>query len=516
MHKLTLVFTILYIINVCKTDVPKILTSTPKNALKLNGRLHKENSNFNKNKKTLQEKVNEETDQLRHLNTKESSNLERQKADIQHLEREIKKNQDLMNDDIDNGNMDSFDQVKLKNDILEKKISLIQKRAFKYQLSFKTKSKNINESLHKHVEELNKMGNDHNKKVQHIRAGLKSLYIKHVKHEAKKIGEDNKLQEKKAINKIVTESIEKSVVKSALEPIENKVKEVEKDLSYDAELTKKVKNLEAEIKNTVVKRKIKEDKKLEIQDHSPMKTSLLNDSILKETQKLHIDQNLEGILGRLLKNQLITHSSQLKHWKKVRSEWADKRKAFKQNEENKKITEYLQEKSDKKALTLSHKKYQQYLTSCKNQVTTCINYCNKGHSFKRTVNKDHSASYECGDYDHPLKKCTAPKYLDMVKGLRTCGNSCIKEGRCITFFKNEYQGIYSQCKEMHTQCQRHFCPGEMLKGYLPCMMTCGGEICSDIFQSKFEADHYIKANDKFVHETEFIIKEDNQRPAPID
>merc|ERR1711976_658978 len=98
--------------------------------------------------------------------------------------------------------------------------------------------------------------------------------------------------------------------------------------------------------------------------------------------------------------------------------------------------------------------------------------------------------------------CNAESYMRSVKSLRTCSNACILEGRCITFFKNEYNGIHSLCKKVKDQCLKHFCPGNMIEGHLKCLEKCGGGMCSYLFQVENTVNVFLRQNDVMVHKNE--------------
>lgn len=167
------------------------------------------------------------------------------------------------------------------------------------------------------------------------------------------------------------------------------------------------------------------------------------------------------------------------------------------------------------ALKYTKKHFKQYFASCQNQIHTCINYCARGHLYRRTINPDYTVSYQCGGFSNQLMPCGGQQFMMTVKGLQTCGDACIQEGRCVTFFKNEYADMHHMCKDIKVECMKHFCPGNLISNHMECLIECGGELCANVFEAEHEINTYLAANLKFVQKMFMMVQEDAKRPLPI-
>lgn len=209
------------------------------------------------------------------------------------------------------------------------------------------------------------------------------------------------------------------------------------------------------------------------------------------------------------------HTKQLVNFEKAKYQAkvkAAKRAGQKAKEATK---EFVKEKAHADTVKYTAHHYKENLDVCQNQVTSCIGYCNQSHVYERTVHSDHTVSYECGGHDHKMQPCNAEDFLRRAKSLQTCADACINEGRCLTFFKNEYNGIHTLCAEIKDQCVKSFCPGAMIKGHLECLITCGGSMCSNIFKYDISIETYLRANDVQIHKIEREVALDKSRPSQV-
>lgn len=236
----------------------------------------------------------------------------------------------------------------------------------------------------------------------------------------------------------------------------------------------------------------------------------------KKIQSENIEKGVKKANNKKEVQKSKTYVADLKNFKKVKADDAVKNIHRKIKKTEKLTNEYNKQKLEDKSIDMTRHHYKEYLTSCQSQIASCVSYCNKGHLFDRHIDPtDQTVSYKCGGYNHPLQKCSSEKFLSRVKDLRTCANTCILEGRCITFFKNEYNGIHSLCGKIHDQCLSHFCPGNMIEGHLSCLMDCGGELCGDVFEASHQIKKYQDQNNHFTHKQEGIVEEDNSRPKKV-
>lgn len=228
-----------------------------------------------------------------------------------------------------------------------------------------------------------------------------------------------------------------------------------------------------------------------------------------------IEHNLTKVYDKKRAAVLEKYHKQLLHYKKVHATHVERLEKGEKAIKKKLGKEMHKEKIHAEAITLTKHHYKVYLRTCENQVKTCINYCAKGHLYERNVHLDHTTTYKCGGYGHGLQACDSTGFLTVVTQLRTCGDACIKEGRCLTFFKNEYSSIHGLCRKIKKQCEAHFCPGKMLKGHLSCILDCGGEMCSNVFAAQHEISKYLSENAKFIKHMQNVISEDRDRPDPV-
>jgi hypothetical protein len=243
--------------------------------------------------------------------------------------------------------------------------------------------------------------------------------------------------------------------------------------------------------------------------------NLKNSFANEDERNATIEHNLTKVYDKKRAAILDKYHRQLLHYKKVHDSHVERLKKKEKLVKKKIGTEMHKEKVHAEAITLTKHHYKVYLRTCENQVKTCINYCAKGHLYERSVHMDHTATYKCGGYGHGLETCDSTAFLTKVTQLRTCGDACINEGRCLTFFKNEYSSIHGLCRKIKKQCEAHFCPGKMLKGHLSCILDCGGEMCSDVFEAQHEIAKYLTENAKFLKHMKNVISEDQDRPDPV-
>ena len=390
--------------------------------------------------------------------------------------------------------MNEFKNLTNTNDELHGKIVALKQKMLESGKEFKIKSKEIKAKLDKNAEESKKLDHDHINKVKTIKVNLKKAYVKHINSESKKIA-TKKLKDNKKAKKLVKKA-------SKLSPI-------------GAEIKMTLKVLKSDIKKITAKRSVNLLKKIKAGDHSHLEDQIISGEILQENRQINAKVNLTNILNAKLKHHVKKYKKQLMHYEKVKGKFPNAKKALQKKEAAADIIEYSKEQAGEEAINLSFNHYEEYLKTCRNHVHNCINYCAQSHVFERTVHSDQSVSYKCGGNDHPLQKCSASDYLQRVKGNRTCGDACINEGRCLTYFKNEYNGIYNLCNDLKVQCTTHFCPGEMMPNYLPCMIKCGGNMCSHVFHSDYSMKKYLIKNDRWVKEVELVVKQDKERPAPL-
>lgn len=231
--------------------------------------------------------------------------------------------------------------------------------------------------------------------------------------------------------------------------------------------------------------------------------------------KSGIKKRVQKAVEKLESNNLKNYPAQLIVFDAAKAQAEVARKIRIQKSDEKLTENYVKEKVHSKAVSYTYNHYKEYLTTCQNKVTSCVSFCGKKHLFNRTTHENDSVTYECGGFNHSLLPCNAKGYMREVKSVRTCSNACIKEGRCLTFFKNEYYGIHSTCAKVKEQCNKYFCPGSMMKGHLPCLIKCGGGICSYLFQAESEMNLFMNANDIMVHHNERAVALDKIRPKAV-
>jgi len=89
-HKLTFAFALLCIFSVCKSSVPDVIVlpkdviGLPKSVLNMSGALYKENEGYTQAKKHLQNSTNDLSDQLKDLDTRQSTRIQAYSSDLGH------------------------------------------------------------------------------------------------------------------------------------------------------------------------------------------------------------------------------------------------------------------------------------------------------------------------------------------------------------------------------------------------------------------------------------------------
>lgn len=462
---------------------------------KIHHQMEQENKHFLEKAKSLNQNISDQEKDLQHVNKQAARVLLRDQNKVSHESRKF----DVATKQLQaaEANPKSGDSSELKKSIdhIDGKLKAMLAVLRHDQQDFEKNSKGRLASLQAAMQKLAEFKKSHEDKIAQYQKELHKLSEVHVQVEAKHPAEHH--------NNEAPTLFSHKAVKSHVNP-----KPLPAVVPLPTPEPKHEKAHEKDFKHWVLK-KIRHN-----HNH-------IYEKNLKKYYK-HADERDQGVKDRLTKiydkkrsDILNKYHRQLLHYEKVHETHIARLKKKANITKKKDAEEMKEEKVHATAISLTKHHYKVYLRTCETQVKTCINYCARGHTYQRSVHLDHTVTYKCGGYAHGLEPCSGKDFIVHVRQLQTCGDACINEGRCLTFFKNEYSGIHKLCRRIKNQCEKHFCPGKMLKGHLGCILDCGGEMCSDVFEAQHQIQNYLSENAKFIAHMNNVVSEDNDRPAPV-